>query len=139
MNWSLQVTLKLFKPSSAGCDLLSDLSKIQGIRNQNKPKEKKKKTQISIHHNNIIIQHHMWLLIIGCALIEMEIIYFWPLCVTVKSFMCCERNCKLLRLKDPLTVFSEGVLPVLFHILDIFLHCELYYPCLNSSKPYLSR
>lgn len=37
--------------------------------------KRKKKTQISIHHNDIIIQHLIWLLIIACAVIEMEIIY----------------------------------------------------------------
>lgn len=64
MNWPLQVRLKLFKLASAGCDLFNDLARIQGIRNQNK-KEKKNSDQISIHHNSIIIQHLMWLLIIG--------------------------------------------------------------------------
>lgn len=43
MNWPLQVMLKLFKSVSAGCDLFSDLSKIQGLGNQNIPKKKKKK------------------------------------------------------------------------------------------------
>lgn len=40
-----------------------------------KQKRKKKSDQISVHHNNIIIQHLIWFLIIGCAVIEMEIIY----------------------------------------------------------------
>ena len=74
MNWPLQVLLRLFKPASDGCDWLNDLARIQGTGNQNRAK-KKKKTQISIHHNDIIIQHLIWLLIIACAVIEMEIIY----------------------------------------------------------------
>lgn len=106
MNWPLQVLLKLFKPASDGCDWLNDLARIQGIGNQNKAKKKKKKkTQISIHHNDIIIQHLIWLLIIGCAVIEMEKIYSGH-SVTVKSFMCYERVCKLSGLKDFLTAFS---------------------------------
>lgn len=74
MNWPLQVSLRLFKPASAGCDLLNDLAWIQATGNQNK-KKKNTSNQISIHHNKIIIQHLIWLLIIHCAVIEMEIIY----------------------------------------------------------------
>lgn len=44
MNWPLQVVLKLFKPASARCDLLNDLSRIQGIGNQNKTKKNRSET-----------------------------------------------------------------------------------------------
>lgn len=79
MNWPLHVTLRLFKPASAESDLFNDLARIQDIGNQNNTKQNKKgkkiPDQISIHPNNIIIQHLIWLFIIGCAVIEMEIIY----------------------------------------------------------------
>lgn len=44
MNWPLQVTLKLFKPASAGCDLFNDLARIQA--SEIKTKQKRKKPQI---------------------------------------------------------------------------------------------
>lgn len=108
----------------------------EALEIKTKQKRKKNSDQISIRHNNRIIQHLIWLLIIGCAVIEMEIIYSGHsvlllnhLCA-MKGFANCQRfpNCILPRSSPTPSL-------VLFHILSIFLECELYHPCSSSARP----